>query len=116
MVFMKRCFWRTTPSLYLVTWCSLGGDEPGLLCAPRERTLHDVLTCLKLGITLMKPRPIRPNAEWHLKSSANARWQHMPQGLQPPLRLRNDVSSACKISVLSTGHTDPQNSMIPMPI
>ncbi|MCA9537446.1 MAG: error-prone DNA polymerase, partial [Myxococcales bacterium] len=57
---------------------------------PEERILHDVLTCLKEGVTLDDAgRHLRPNAEWHLRPAAelHARWRHAPEGLRTSVAL-----------------------------
>ena len=54
----------------------------------RDRTIHDVLACLRHERTLdeMGTR-LRPNAEWYLKSAAQMRrrWQHAPEGIRQTL-------------------------------
>jgi error-prone DNA polymerase len=56
----------------------------------RDRTVHDVLACLKHERTLdeMGTR-LRPNAEWYLKSAAQMqrRWQHAPEGIRATLAI-----------------------------
>ena len=50
-----------------------------------ERLIHDVLTCLKHGVSLDDAGTIlRPNAEWHLKSPEMMaqRWRHDLAGIQ----------------------------------
>ncbi|MEZ4468719.1 MAG: hypothetical protein R3F43_30865 [bacterium] len=57
---------------------------------PEERVLHDVLTCLKEGVTLDEAgRRLRPNAEWHLKGprAMAQRWRHEPAGLRASVAL-----------------------------
>jgi error-prone DNA polymerase len=54
----------------------------------RDRSVHDVLNCLKHRRTLddMGTR-LRPNGEWYLKSDAQMlrRWQHAPEGIRNTL-------------------------------
>mgnify|MGYP001613686943 FL=1 len=56
----------------------------------RDRTVHDVLNCLKHQRTLddMGTR-LRPNGEWYLKSDAQMlrRWQHAPEGIRNTLTI-----------------------------
>ena len=51
---------------------------------PRDRIVHDVLSCLRHDKTLdgMGTR-LRPNGEWYLKGAAQMRrrWQHAPEGI-----------------------------------
>jgi error-prone DNA polymerase len=57
---------------------------------PEERILHDVLTCLKEGVTLdAAGRKLRPNAEWCLKSpqAMAQRWRHDLAGVKTSVAL-----------------------------
>ncbi len=55
-----------------------------------ERTLHDVMTCLRHNQTLDEAgRILRPNAEWYLKSPQviSERWRHNLDGIRASVQL-----------------------------
>src|SRR5262245_51958701 len=72
----------------------------------RDRTVHDVLACLKHEKTLdeMGTR-LRPNGEWYLKSAAQLRrrWQHAPEGIRNTLA----VAERCQFRMEQLSPTLP---------
>ncbi|HEU4995044.1 MAG TPA: DNA polymerase III subunit alpha [Gemmatimonadaceae bacterium] len=72
----------------------------------RDRTVHDVLACLKHEKALdeMGTR-LRPNGEWYLKSAAQMRrrWQHAPDGIRNTLA----VAERCQFRMEQLSPTLP---------
>jgi error-prone DNA polymerase len=77
----------------------------------RDRTIHDVLACLRHERTLdeMGTR-LRPNAEWYLKSAAQMRrrWQHAPEGIRQTLA----IAERCQFRM---GQLSPTLPAFPLP-
>ena len=78
---------------------------------PKGRLVHDVLTCLRHGVTLDEAGTLlRPNGEWYLKrpECLAHRWRHYPEGLAATL----DVAERCEFRM---GQVTPALPAFPTP-
>lgn len=78
---------------------------------PRGRLVHDVLTCLRHGVTLDEAGTLlRPNGEWYLKRPARMahHWRHYPEAIAAT----REVSERCAFRV---GQLRPALPAFPLP-
>jgi error-prone DNA polymerase len=87
----------------------------GVHCARQEDdAIHDLLTCIRLGITVDQPHAERPrNDQAYLKSTAEiqALFGHLPWG-QAALAASVEIAERCDISLLKPHCVAPQ---VPLP-
>lgn len=80
------------------------------LAVPDDQAVHDLLTCVRLGITVHEPHPERPvNGEAHLKGARELR-----ELVFEPAALANAGALAreCRVSLLS-GEINPPGAIVP---
>ena len=98
-------------------------EEAGLRCVatngvhhaePRDREVYDLLTCVRLGVTVDEPDNERPkNNQAHLKSSAQmrTRFADLPWGPEA-LATSVEIAKQCDVSLLKPHCVAPQ---VPLP-